>query len=298
MRKSTILSVSLLIFLVFTLFLSVQNSAVIKAEEKYVSLDISLLNQDPYPAQPNDYVSVVFKIEHRGGGIAEDVLVEILPEYPFSLDSGVSPVKEIGLIRGSQYGEKSIFVKYKLRVDKDAINGENEIRLRYTYNSQGSWEHYSEKKFNITIDDPKTDFDVAVQDYSYKTNTLSLAISNIGDTDANSVTVSLPEQNSIEILGSDKNILGGIKANDYTIASFKVVPKQDGAIVVRIAYTDSIGIRREIEKAVIFKASSYNQKIEGSKVGDYRALLYIVIGVVGIIIIFVLFKILRKQRKK
>jgi len=287
------------LFILLALILAVCFSvSSVKADEKYVSLDLSLLNQDPYPAQPDNYVDVVFKIEHRGGAIAEDVLVEILPQYPFSLDPGVDAVTKVGIIRGSQYGEESVFVKYKLRVDKDTIDGENEIKLRYVYNTQGRWENYIEKKFNLTVEDPKTDFDVAVQDYSYKTNTLSLAVSNIGKKDAKSVTISLPEQSNIEIFGSDKNIIGGIEANDYTIASFKITPKQDGPLVIKISYTDSIGIRREVEKAVIFKASSYNQITNNtSGTGDYRAIIYIAIGVIGIIIIFVLFRILKKRRK-
>lgn len=270
----------------------------VKANEKYTYLDITLLNQDPYPAQPDNYVDVVFKIENKGGSIANDVIVELLPKYPFSLDPGVDAVTDVGLIRGSQYGEESVFVKYKLRVDKDAINGENEIKLRYAYNTQGRWENYIEKEFNITVEDPRTDFDIAVQDYSYKTNSLTLAVSNIGDKNANSVTITLPDQSSIDIQGSNKNIVGGVDANDYTIASFKIIPKQDGPLVVKIEYTDSIGVRREIEKAVIFKASSYEQKITKTNGTDMRALIYIAIGVVGIIIIFIAIRILRKRRKK
>jgi len=288
----------LFIFLALILAVCFSVSSV-RADEKYTYLEMSLLNQDPYPAQPNDYVDVMFKIEHRGGAEAQDVLVEILPEYPFSLDPGVDAVTKVGIIRGSQYGEESVFVKYKLRVDKDAIDGDNEIKIKYVYNTEGRWINPREKEFNISIEDPKTDFDIAVQDYSYKTNTLTIAVSNIGDKDANSVTVTLPEQSLIDIIGSDKNILGGIESNDYTIASFKVSPKQDGPLVVMISYTDTIGVRREVEKAVVFKASSYAQTTNSNNATqDYRAIIYIAIGVVGIIIIFILFRILRKRRRK
>lgn len=270
------------------------------AEEKYGVVKVSLLNQDPYPALPNDYVDLVFKIENTGRADVHNFLIELLPQYPFSLDSDVDAVKDLGTLSFLQYGSKAVFVKYRVRVDKNAIDGNNEIKIRYVYNTDGKWDNYITKEFNVTIEDTKTDFDVAIQDFSYKTNTLSLAISNIGNKDANSVTVSLPEQSSIEILGSDKNIVGGIEANDYTIATFKIVPKQDGALVVRIAYTDSIGIRREVEKAVIFKASVYDQKTttKTTNATDYRALIYIVIGILGIVIIFIVLGVLRKRRKK
>lgn len=266
--------------------------------EKNAAVDVSLLNQDPYPAQPNSYVDLVFKIENTGRVDVNDVLIELLSQYPFSLDSGRVPVKEIGSLTLVQYGEKAVFVKYKVRVDKDAIDGENPIKVRYVYDTNGEWRNYITREFNITVEDTKTDFDVAVQDFSYKTNTLSLAVSNTGDKDAASVTVALPEQSNIEIMGSDKNIVGGIEADDYTIASFKIVPKQDGPIIIRITYTDTIGVRREVEKAVFFKASSYNQQNVQQNKTDYRALIYIGVGIIGIVIILIVLSILRKRRKR
>lgn len=278
--------------------LAISMNVGVKADEMYTYLDIVLLNQDPYPAEPDNYVDLVFQIESSGGIDAEDVLVQLLPKYPFSLDPGVSPVKRIGLIRGTQNNEEAVLVKYKVRVDKDAVDGENEIDLRFTYNTNGKWTTYYKREFDITIDDPKTDFDVAIQDYSPITNSLTIAISNIGDEDANSVTVSLPSQSSIDIIGSDKSIIGNIEANDYTVTSFKVIPKEDSALIIRISYTDSINIRRETEKAVIFNASVYNQKTTSEDGGDYRALVYIIIGIIGIVVIFIVLRILRKRRKK
>lgn len=280
----------------FFLFLfSIQNVKAIT--ERHARVDMSFLNQNPYPAQPNDYVELVFKIENTGGVDIHDVLVELLPEYPFSLDVGVNAVRNIGNLTLVQYGEKAVFIKYKVRVDKNAIDGENKIKLRYVYDSGGKWDNYMIKEFNVTIEDPKTDFDIAIQDYSPITGTLSIAVSNIGKKDAKSVTVMLPEQNSIDIIGSNKEITGGIEQNDYTIVSFKVIPKEDGPIIVKISYTDSIGIRREVEKAILFKASSYNYKLTKEATANNKALVYIGIGVVGVIVVLVLLGILRKRRK-
>ncbi len=281
---------------IFTLFALLLIASDVDAQSQYTYLDIHLLNQDPYPAQPDNYVEVVFKLENEGGKEAMDVMVEILPEYPFSLDPSVSGLKKLGTIGDVQSGEEAVFVKYRLRVDRDAIDGENKLRLRFTYNTAGKWDNYHEREFNITIEDPRTDFDIAIQDYSPATGTLSIAVSNVGDSNAGSVSVMLPEQSSLQIIGSDKEIVGGIEANDYTTASFKVIPKGDAPVVVRISYTDSVGVRREVEKAVLFRASTYNYRITKEASQDNRALVYIIIGVVGIVIIIVLFRILKKRR--
>ena len=289
----------LFVLLIAVFLFSFAGISEVKANlERHAAIDISLLNQDPYPAEPNNYVELVFKVENIGGVDVNDVLVELLPEYPFSLDAGVSAVKEVGSLTLAQYDEKAVFVKYKVRVDKDAIDGENPIKIRYVYGTNGQWINYATREYNITVEDTTTDFDVAIQDYSPVTGTLSIAVSNTGDQNADSVTVSLPEQSAITVIGSNKEIIGGIETNDYTVSSFKVVPKEDALIVVHISYTDSIGVRREIDKAVLFKASTYSYKIAAKETGtNNRALIYIGIGVVGIAIIIVLFRILRKKRK-
>lgn len=131
------------------------------------------------------------------------------------------------------------------------------------------------------------------------TKSLTLAISNIGEEDANSVTMSIPSQTAYEFLGTDKNIIGNIAKNDYTIASFKINPKEDGPLIVKISYTDSIGVRREIEKTVMFTASAFSQKTTNGKEqsGLSKSLIYIIIGVIGLILIFILLRILRRKKK-
>lgn len=286
-------------FIIVVLFFLVYLSGVRAiVGERFPNVKVSLLNQDPYPAQQDDYVEIVFKIENVGRVEVKDFLIHLLPEYPFSLDPGDSGLRDIGNLGVVQHGDKAVFVKYKLRVDKDAIDGEHKIKVRYTYDSNKKWENYIIEEFNITVEDSRTDFDVAIQDYSPKTNTLSLAISNIGKKNASSVTVILPEQEEIELVGSNKNIIGGIETNDYTIASFKIIPKKDGPIKVVIAYTDERGIRREIEKTVNFKATSYYNTQNIKQRQDYRSLSYIIIGILGIIAVLVIIYILRKKRKK
>ncbi|MCX8193794.1 MAG: hypothetical protein N3G19_00290 [Candidatus Pacearchaeota archaeon] len=297
MNKVVSIKFFIVAFAILLIFFAILIQCAGVTAERHARIEISLLNQDPYPAQPNSYVELVFKVENTGGVEVHDVFVELLPQYPFSLDDGSEAIKKIGTLSLVQYEEKAVFIKYRVRVDKDAIDGENKIKLRYIYDSNGKWENYVIKEFNVTVEDPKTDFDVAIQDYSPATGTLSIAVSNIGKQDAKSVSIMLPEQSSIEIVGSNKEIVGGIEQNDYTTASFKVIPKEDAPIIVRISYTDFIGIRREVEKAVLFKASGYNYKINREAKANNKALIYICIGVVGIIVILMLLRILKKRRK-
>lgn len=106
------------------------SAGTISATSEWARINITIVNQEPDPVEPGDYVTVRFKFENKGSANAEDVTVELLPEYPFSLYSDEA-VKKIGSIYGKQIGDMGVIVKYRIRVDKDAVEGENELELRY-----------------------------------------------------------------------------------------------------------------------------------------------------------------------
>ncbi len=103
-----------------------------------VDLDVTLVNQEPDPADPGSYVDVRFKIENSGSKNAEDVEFEVLPEYPFSLSPGEAAVESISTIGGRQTGDDGVIVKYRLRIAVDAVQGDNELEVRYRVD-RGSW---------------------------------------------------------------------------------------------------------------------------------------------------------------
>lgn len=117
---------------------SIQNWQIIK---------ITMVSQDPDPVEPGQYVDVRFKIENEGSGPAEDVKIRLKPEYPFSLD-GEGEEKDIGTLQGRQMDEEAVIVKYRIRVDENAVEGENEIRLEY---KEGSNKWIELEPFNIEI---------------------------------------------------------------------------------------------------------------------------------------------------
>ncbi len=118
-----------LIMVVLIALISV--SAALAAYDSIPALEIDMLNQDPDPAGPGSYVDVRFKVFNDGVAEAEDVKVELMPQYPFSLDSNEKALRELGTVPG--YGESRAVqvVKYKVRIADDAVEGENTLLLRY-----------------------------------------------------------------------------------------------------------------------------------------------------------------------
>ncbi|MCC7575468.1 MAG: COG1361 S-layer family protein [Methanomethylovorans sp.] len=127
-----------------------------------------------------------------------------------------------------------------------------------------------------------TDFDVAFSDNS--DGEISFSIANVGNNEAYSVKVSIPEQDGYSVSGSSSSIVGNLEKGDYTIASFIVSqqgagtmptsaagePGSKGTVApasftnassnedlkVLIEYTDSSGQRNSVQKSVPIKQSS------------------------------------------
>ena len=96
------------------------------------------VNQNPDPAEPGGYVELRWRIENLGEENAENVTFEILPEYPFTLVQGEKAVQNIGNLHAGQVDDNSVILYYKLKVDENAVEGNNKIKLRYKINN-GEW---------------------------------------------------------------------------------------------------------------------------------------------------------------
>lgn len=316
-----------LIFIIASILIvkGVSASASIQAP---ASVNIYFVNQDPYPADPGNYVNLLFKIENSGSQDANNVTTQLMTEYPFSLNPQVSPINSFGTVRGLG-DEMQYLLKYRLKVDNDAVNGENEIKMEYSFADVNGNIVDSIRTFNITVSDPKTDFGVVAQDTTGGTTTF--AIANIGSNNAYSVIVTIPPQNNFRTSGSSSSIIGNLNAGDYTLLSFQVSSAGNATIpgnfsrtrgnqtnipgnftiaggrnlVVDVAYTDKLGIRRTVEKDVVMNlnstfgnGASFRTTSGTSSRGISSGMIYIIIGVVGIIAIVLFFVLRKKIRRK
>ncbi len=96
-------------------------------------LSISLANYDPDPAIAGDTVEVRIGIENIGGMAVSNLMIEVMPEYPFELVPGENAVQSIGIIQGYQADstQNINIIKYRMRVDKDAPAGRYELKIKY-----------------------------------------------------------------------------------------------------------------------------------------------------------------------
>lgn len=255
-------------------------------------LDVSLINQDPYPAIPGDYVKIVFQVDGVDNPECRQVDFELLEQYPLIFDPD-----EIGryTVEGGGFDQdfsSYLLAPYKVRIDGDALDGGNPIEVQYRYGGNPGFET---KKFSLEVEDTRADFEVHIKDYSFATRTLTFEILNIAEDDVEALTIEVPKQEGIIVKGSNINIEGDLDSNDYLTTSFEAVPER-GFIELSLTYTDNINERRTVDKKVFFEPEYFEDRIADQKktgVGTY--IFWIV--VLGIIVYF-FYRRHKKNKKK
>jgi hypothetical protein len=253
-------------------------------------LSASLVSQDPYPAIPGDYVKVVFQVNGLDNSECGNVDITLLPSYPFTLDPGEKSTYSSGSFFAKDYSS-FVTLPFKLRIDNEALDGDNQIELSLRY-EKGGYQLNSLKKFNISIEDARTDFEVFVKNYDFTTNTLTFEVLNSGKNDVKAVTLKVLDGVRTQLKGADTNIIGDLDSNEYTTADFLVSPLTT-KIPISITYTDSIDVRRTVEKSVEFNPANFEGV--GAKKGLSGWMIALIVVVVLVVAWFVYKRFIKRK---
>ena len=139
------MKINLKLILFATLIMLCMNTVLAVPYTDGTNLQVTFMSQTPDPAEPGKYVELRWKAENYGSDPAEDVVFELVPEFPFSLEPGQNATKRIGLITAT--GDYASTIYYKVKVDENAVEGDNEIKLRYKIGNQG----WVSKDYDIRI---------------------------------------------------------------------------------------------------------------------------------------------------
>jgi hypothetical protein len=137
--KKSLVPVVFSLLLFFSLFAAPATAAVGGA-----NLKVTIVETNPYPAKIGEYLTLTIQVENIGGDKADNVDIQIVPQYPFSLDSEANAVKNVGVL----YPGRTATKEFHLFVDKDAKKGVRSIDVRTKTSKDSPW---SEKKIDIRI---------------------------------------------------------------------------------------------------------------------------------------------------
>ncbi len=185
-------------------------------------ISAKLVNQDPTPAIPNEYVKVLFQVTGlENPECKTGATVKLVTSYPFTLDSGVDSIQSLlGSTFVSGY-QTAWMVPYRLRVAADALQAPYQLELLYHPGNSSDFSTGLQGSYTISVADALTNFDAVVQEVSG--SQVSLGIVNTGKNTANSLVASIPQQHDFKVVGSTSSqIVGNLAAGDYTIVSFNL----------------------------------------------------------------------------
>jgi hypothetical protein len=176
-------------------------------------------------------------------------------------------------------------------LDENTLNGENPIEVYY---STGINSPEVTQDFNITVQDTRADFEVDIKNYDYTTRILTFDILNTAKNNVKALTLEIPKQNGIEVKGANRILVGDLDSNEYTTADFEaILPQGQTPINLSVIYTDSINVRRQIQKEVTFDSSYFTDVSTKSKVPWVWIILIVVV-----VSFFVWRRIKKKNREK
>ena len=288
------------IILISIIFINLLFISVISALP--ADLSVTLLNQDPDPVNQGQVVEVRFQIQNNGAETVDNIMVEILPSYPFTLYGGEA-TRQIGKLRAAQSGADSVIVDYKLKVDEQAVEGDNEIELNILRDGD-LWLSYTENEFMIDVDkqdapDIKAYLreNTIVKEKSKGTVTLELA--NINESDAKFLQLTLiPTDDYLLLSPSNYVYIGDVDSDDTESQDFDIyVNKLEDnfvSIPVLLEYQDING--EQYTKQLDLGFNVYNSR-ELSKYGlrnknnTFTIVVLIVLGILA-------YYFYRKKRKK
>ncbi|MEA3430432.1 MAG: PLDc N-terminal domain-containing protein [Nanoarchaeota archaeon] len=134
MKNKAGVLIAIFVILIFSVsVVAASNSGTTWNVVDYENVQLTLLNQNPDPAEPGEFVELRFNVVNTGS-IVSDAKFEIVEEFPFTVVS--DELLEITEFKGG--GDNSYVLYYKIKVDEDAVEGDNDIRIRFAL-SDGRW---------------------------------------------------------------------------------------------------------------------------------------------------------------
>jgi hypothetical protein len=219
------------------------------SKSDFGDLEVMITRYEPYPVQPGKYFDFWVKVENRGTHDINSAEFKLIPEYPFSLYGGEVSVKDIGKLGPFE----AAVLKYRVRVDSNAVLGNNPLRYAYHENRNNPWNDAS-----VDVFVQPRDLNLAIEKISLEPEKIgpgekgkiSFSIKNYADSTAENIKVKLDLSGSsvpIAPLNSvGEKTISLLNSRKETVVEFDVIALSDAEakiykIPVEVKYYDNLG---------------------------------------------------------
>lgn len=158
---------------------------------------LSLVNQNPDPASAGDPVEVRIGVQNKGQDAKQNLVVELIPSYPFTALSGSDLVQTISTL-GYQVDQNILIMKFSMGVDPQASAGTYNLKV-WTY-TVGNRNTHTEATIPVTVENQKN-VQVIYVDKALivpgQVTPLTFTINNVGKSSLNHVQFRWSTANNI-----------------------------------------------------------------------------------------------------
>lgn len=201
-----------------------------------VNLDAETYNYSPAPVVSGEDFEIWIQLTNKSNVIAENIEYFLEVEYPFILIS-----ENTGHINRLDAYQSKI-IKYKLKVNKDALTGSYDLEFKY---KREGINIYNIKKYKIDIKGKKAILEIVSSELTQakigNDALLTLNLKNFGQKDSKNIFVTLNDSSdqAIKVIGLKTVYLEDLKMQEEKQINFKINISKD---VSNLSYTLPITI--------------------------------------------------------
>jgi hypothetical protein len=232
-------------------------------------IQITLISQEPDPVNPGEVVDLRFKIENLGSSPTGDLILEILPQYPFSVYKG-SAIQKVASLQGLQRDGEGVILLYKIKVDEKAVEREETIDIRYREDKIGSpWKIIEDFPVRIRTRDIVVSVESVISNPDPvppgKEASVTLKIKNNADSLVRDLKIKLDTTAAtvpfVPVKSTTEKSLYQLDAGETTTVSFNFIaePDADGGVYkipLTISYADETGTLYSKDDVISLKIAS------------------------------------------
>lgn len=214
--------------------------------------NIEISEVSPLILKPGEVANLNFTIVNKGRSPIQDITFSWQESKDMILPVGSDNKRYVKFIDVDQ----SVQLSFKAATSPEASPGVYSLLMSISYSDMNKTQRTLSSRAGIVIGGA-TDFEVAQQDSTGTTT--SLTIANVGVNPADSVLVWIPQQQGISISGSASTVIGNLDPGDYTFANFQIsknftdTTKGPYKLLIGIQYTDTLGQRQALTREVMIQ---------------------------------------------
>ncbi len=252
----------------------------------FASLNLVELKYEPYPAEPGEYVTLWIQVYNRGLEEAKNVAFELKTGYPFSLHPDETAKRSFSKIPGLY----TVILQYKLKVDKDVMEGWENLKIKYSINGGASLE----KDMEVYVTKPASKaelkaFYISSEPKAYPGGeaTLSINLANIASGTAYYTIIEA--ETEIADIEVSEIFIGTMDADDSDTIDFDLEIGENAEpgkypVKIKSYYKDEDDRKYETEDTVYIRVYSQEEVMEEMQTETpwWQYLVYVIVALVAI----------------